>query len=166
MYKLIDDFGFGLFFYSAIILLIIIFLLGKFAWKPIVHALEAREEGIADALAAAENAKRELTNLKSDNEKLLKQARQERDGMLREARDLKEKIIADAKTEAQTQGELLISQAKSAIESEKIAAMAELKNHLAVISVDIAEKLLKSELSNKEAQSKLVSTLVEDIKLN
>ncbi len=166
MYKLIDDFSFGLFFWQAIILLVIIFLLGKFAWKPIVNALEAREEGIADALAAAENAKRDLANLKSDNEKLLAEARAERDAMLKEARDMKEKMIAEAKNEAQVQGEKMIAQAKATIESEKNAAMTEIKNQVSVLSIDIAEKLLKNQLADKEAQTKLVASMLEDVKSN
>lgn len=120
MDKLINDFSYGLFFWQFIILLVIIFLLGKFAWKPIVNALEAREEGIADALAAAENAKRDLENLKSDNEKLLAEARAERDTMLKEAREMKEQMIAEAKGEAQVEGAKMIAQAKATIESERM----------------------------------------------
>lgn len=166
MYKLIDDFSFGLFFWQAIILLVIIFLLGKFAWKPIINALEAREEGIADALAAAENAKRELANLKSDNEKLLAEARAERDNMLKDAREMKDQMIAEAKNEAQAQGEKMIAQAKATIESEKNAAMKDIKNQVSVLSIDIAEKLLKNQLSDKEAQSQLVASMLEDVKSN
>lgn len=166
MYKLIDDFSFGLFFWQAIILLVIIFLLGKFAWKPIVNALEAREEGIADALAAAENAKRELANLKSDNEKLLAEARAERDAMLKDARDMKDQMIAEAKNEAQIQGEKMIAQAKATIESEKNAAMSDIKNQVSVLSIDIAEKLLKNQLADKEAQSQLVASMLQDVKSN
>lgn len=166
MDKLINDFSFGLFFWQLIILLVIIFILGKFAWKPIVNALEAREEGIADALAAAENAKRDLANLKSDNEKLLAEARAERDAMLKDARDLKEQMVAEAKTEAQEQGAKMIAQAQATIEAEKNAAMTEIKNQVSSLSLEIAEKLLKDQLSNKEAQEKLVSKMLEEVKLN
>ena len=166
MDKLINDFSYGLFFWQVIILVILIVLLAKFAWKPILAALAAREEGISNALLAAENAKKEMQNLKSDNEKLLADARAERDTMMKEAREIKEKMINDAKSEAQTQGEKMIAQAKAAIESEKNAAMAELKNQVSTLSLEIAEKVLRDELSNKESQTKLVEKMLGDAKLN
>ena len=166
MDKLINDFSYGLFFWQAIILVILIVLLAKFAWKPILAALAAREEGISNALLAAENAKKDMQNLKADNEKLLAEARAERDLMIKEAREIKEKMIADAKSEAQAQGEKMIESAKATIESEKNAAMAELKNQVSSLSLEIAETLLKGELSNKEAQTKLVEKMLGDAKLN
>ena len=166
MDKLINDFSYGLFFWQVIILVILIVLLAKFAWKPILAALAAREEGISNALLAAENAKKEMQNLKSDNEKLLAEARAARDAMIKEAREIKEKMIADAKSEAQAQGEKMIESAKASIESEKNAAMAELKNQVSTLSLEIAETLLKGELSNKEAQTKLVEKMLGDAKLN
>ncbi|MEK6451917.1 MULTISPECIES: F0F1 ATP synthase subunit B [Myroides] len=166
MDKLINDFSFGLFFWQLIILVVLIVVLGKFAWKPIVNALEAREEGIADALAAAENAKREMANLKADNEKLLAEARVERDSLIKEAREIKEKMLADAKAEGEAQGEKMISQAKAVIASEKAAAVVDLKNQFASISIEIAEKLLKEQLANKEAQTALVEKMLDDVKLN
>ena len=166
MEKLINDFSYGLFFWQAIILVILIVLLAKFAWKPILAALAAREEGISNALLAAENAKKDMQNLKADNEKLLAEARAERDAMIKEAREIKEKMIADAKSEAQGQGEKMIESAKATIESEKNAAMAELKNQVSSLSLEIAETLLKGELSNKEAQTKLVEKMLGDAKLN
>ena len=166
MDKLINDFSYGLFFWQAIILVILIVLLAKFAWKPILAALAAREEGISNALLAAENAKKDMQNLKADNEKLLAEARAERDAMIKEAREIKEKMIADAKSEAQAQGEKMIESAKASIESEKNAAMAELKNQVSTLSLEIAETLLKEELSNKEAQTKLVEKMLGDAKLN
>ncbi|MHC5309777.1 F0F1 ATP synthase subunit B [Myroides sp. LJL116] len=166
MDKLINDFSFGLFFWQFIILIVIIFLLGKFAWKPIVNALEEREEGISDALAAADNAKRELANLQADNEKLLIEARAERDALMKEAREIKEQMLADAKNEAEAQGQKMIAQAKATIESEKAAAVIELKQQVSGISIEIAEKLLKDQLADKEAQSKLVEKMLADVKLN
>jgi F-type H+-transporting ATPase subunit b len=166
MDKLINDFSYGLFFWQAIILVILIVLLAKFAWKPILASLAAREEGISNALMAAENAKKDLANLKSDNEKLLAEARAERDTMIKEAREIREKMIADAKEEAQVQGEKMISQAKASIESEKNAAMAELKNQVSTLSIEIAEKILKSELTNNETQSQLVEKMLVEAKLN
>jgi len=166
MEQLINDFSFGLFFIQIIVLLVIIFLLGKFAWKPIINALEAREEGIADALAAAEHAKRDLANLKADNEKLLAEARLERDAMLKDAREMKDKMIADAKEEAQLAGTQMIAQAQATIQSERNAALADIKNQVSTLSIDIAEKLLKGQLADKQAQEQLVGSLLNDIKLN
>lgn len=166
MEKLINDFSFGLFFWQLIILVILITLMVKFAWKPIMEAITAREEGISNALLAAENAKKDMQNLKADNEKLLAEARAERDTMIKEARELKDKMIADAKDEAQAQGEKMISQAKASIESEKNAAMAEIKNQVSSLSIEIAEKILKEELASTEAQSKLVEKMLGEAKLN
>lgn len=166
MEKLINDFSFGLFFWQAIILLVLILLLVKFAWKPIMESITAREEGIKDAIASAETAKKEMMNLKADNQRLLDESRAERDTMLKEAREIKEKMIADAKSEAQVQGAKMIEQAKASIESEKNAAMAELKNQVSGLSLEIAEKLLKAELSNKESQTVLVEKMLDEVKLN
>ncbi len=156
----------SLIFWTSLIFIIFFILLRKFAWKPILSAVKGREESINNALMAAENAKKDLANLKSDNEKLLAEARAERDTMLKEAREIKEKMIVDAKTEAQEQGSKMIAQAKASIESEKNAAMAELKSQVSSLSVEIAEKLLKEELTNKEAQNKLVEKMLGDAKLN
>nr|WP_294777311.1 F0F1 ATP synthase subunit B [uncultured Flavobacterium sp.] len=166
MEKLINDFSLGLFFWQFLIFVGLIFLLKKFAWKPILDAVNEREEGIRNALLSAENAKKEMQNLKSDNEKLLADARLERDTMMKEAREIKEKMINDAKAEAQAAGQKMIEQAKASIESEKNAALAELKSQVSSLSLDIAEKLLKDELSNKEAQTKLVEKMLGDVKLN
>ncbi|WP_264559802.1 F0F1 ATP synthase subunit B [Flavobacterium sp. N2270] len=166
MEKLINDFSFGLFFWQLTILVVLIGLMVKFAWKPIMEAITAREEGISNALLAAENAKKDMQNLKADNEKLLAEARAERDTMIKEAREIKDKMIADAKEEAQVQGEKMISQAKASIESEKNAAMAEIKNQVSSLSIEIAEKILKEELTSTEAQSKLVEKMLGEAKLN
>jgi F-type H+-transporting ATPase subunit b len=166
MEKLIEQFQLGLFFWLLVIFVGLVFLMKKFAWKPILDAVNDREEGIKNALLAAENAKKDMQNLKADNEKLLAEARAERDLMIKEAREIKEKMIADAKSEAQAQGEKMIDQAKASIESEKNAAMAELKNQVSSLSLEIAEKLLQDELSNKEAQTKLVEKMLGDAKLN
>ena len=166
MDKLINDFSFGLFFWQTIIFVGLILLLKKFAWKPILDAVNEREEGIKNALLSAENAKKEMQNLQSDNQRILQEARVERDAMLKEAREMKEKVIADSKLEAQAEGQKMIEQAKAAIQSEKNAAMAELKSQVSSLSLEIAEKLLKDELSNKEAQVKLVEKLLGDAKLN
>lgn len=166
MEKLLEQFSLGLFVWMLVIFIALIFLLKKFAWKPILDAVNEREEGIRNALLSAENAKKEMQNLKADNEKLLAEARLERDSMIKEAREIKEKMINDAKAEAQVAGQQMIEQAKASIESEKNAAMAELKAHVSTLSLDIAEKLLKEELSNKESQTKLVEKMLGDVKLN
>ncbi len=166
MDKLINDFSFGLFIWQILIFVGLIFLLKKFAWKPILDAVNDREEGIKNALLSAENARKEMQNLQADNQRILQEARLERDNMLKDAREMKEKMVADAKNEAQVQGSKMIEQAKAAIESEKNAAMAELKLQVSTLSLNIAEKLLKDELSNKEAQTKLVEKMLGDVKLN
>ena len=166
MEKLINDFSFGLFFWQSLIFLLLIFLLRKFAWKPILDAVNEREEGIKNALLSAEIAKRDMQNLRSDNEKLLAEARVERDVILKEAREIKDKIVSEAKDEAQVQAGKMIEQAKAAINSEKNAAMAELKNQVSSLSIEIAEKVLRSELADKESQTKLVEKMLGDVKLN
>ena len=156
----------SLIFWTTIIFLVFFILLRKFAWKPILGAVKGREESINNALASAEAARLEMQNLTADNERILQEARIERDALLKEARDMRDKMIADSKKEAQVQGERLIAQAKTAIEAEKNAAMAELKTQVSTLSLNIAEKLLKDELSNKEAQTKLVEKMLGDVKLN
>ena len=166
MDKLLNDFSFGLFIWQIAIFVGLIFLLKKFAWKPILDAVNDREEGIKNALLSAENARKEMQSLQADNQRILQEARLERDNMLKDAREMKEKMVADAKNEAQIQGLKMIEQAKAAIESEKNAAMAELKLQVSTLSLSIAEKILKDELSNKEAQTKLVEKMLGDVKLN
>ncbi|BDB54235.1 MAG: hypothetical protein RLZZ529_1728 [Bacteroidota bacterium] len=166
MEKLINDFSFGLFIWQVVIFVGLIFLLKKFAWKPILDAVNEREQGIKNALESAESARNEMQNLQADNQRILQEARAERDAMLKDAREMKEKMVADAKNEAQEQGQKMIDQAKAAIESEKNAAMADLKSQVATLSLSIAEKILKDELSNKESQTKLVDQLLGDVKLN
>lgn len=166
MEKLVNDFSFGLFFWQMLIFLGVLFLLKKYAWKPILNAVNEREEGIRNALLSADNARKEMEHLQADNQRILNEARAERDTLLKDAREIKEKMIADAKHEAQLAGEKMIEQAKNAIASEKNAAMADLKAQVSALSLEIAEKLLKDELSNKEAQVKLVEKMLGDAKLN
>ena len=166
MEKLVNDFSFGLFFWQALIFIVLVLLLVKFARRPIMTAIVAREAGIAAALAAAEAARKEMQNLQADNQRILQEARAERDAMLKEAREIKEKMVADARAEAQVQGEKMIEQAKATIDSEKKAAMAELKNQVTTLSVEIAEKILKTQLSDAAAQASLVDKMLDDVKLN
>ncbi|RZJ67880.1 MAG: F0F1 ATP synthase subunit B [Flavobacterium sp.] len=166
MDKLINQFELGLFFWQVLIFVGLIILLRKFAWKPILGAVNDREEGIKNALSSAEAARNEMKNLQADNQRILQEARAERDLLLKEAREMKEKMISDAKNEAAQAGQQMIAQAKNAIDAEKNAAMAEMKAQVSNLSLEIAEKLLRSELSNKESQVKLVDTMLADAKLN
>ena len=166
MEKLLGEFSIGLFFWQTVLFLALLFLLRKYAWKPILNAVNEREEGIREALESADNAKLEMENLQADNQKLLKEARLEREAMLKEARDIKNKMIEDAKGEAQTQANKMIAQAQAAIESEKKAAIADLKTQVANLSIEIAEKVVREELSNKDKQIKLVESMLGEAKLN
>ena len=166
MEQLLENFSLDLFVKQTILFLLLIFLMVKFAWKPILKALNDREQGITDALAAAENAKREMENLNADNEKLLKEAKAERDAMMKEAREIKAKMIEDAKGEAKAEADKLLANAQAAILSEKKAAIADIKTQVASLSVEIAEKVVKDELSNKDKQLKLVETMLGDATLN
>lgn len=156
----------GLIFWMTISFLCVLFILGKFAWPMILKSLKEREQSIAEALNAAKKAKEEMASLKNDSEILLRQARAERDMMLKEARDAKDAIIAEAKLKAQTEGSKLIAQAQEAINNQKMAAITELKNSVASMSIEIAEKILRQELSRDEKQRSLMQTLMDDINLN
>jgi F-type H+-transporting ATPase subunit b len=156
----------SLIFWTSIIFIVFFILLRKFAWKPILGAVKGREDSINEALSSAETARREMQNLTAENERILQEARLERDSLLKEAREMREKIIADSKADAQAEGARMIEQAKTAILAEKNAAMAELKSQVSSLSLSIAEKVLKDELSNKEAQTKLIENMLGDVKLN
>lgn len=166
MEKLFEDFSLGLFFWQAVLFIALIFLLKKFAWKPILDSVNSREEGIRDALDSAEKAKLEMQNLQADNEKLLKEARLEREAMLKEAREMKAKMIEDAKTDAKEEASKLVAAAQASIETEKKAAIAELKTQVASLSIEIAEKVVREELSNKDKQMKLVESMLGEATLN
>jgi F-type H+-transporting ATPase subunit b len=165
MDKLIEQFSLGLFFWQLILFVALVLLLKKFAWKPILNAVNDREEGILKALESAENARKEMQNLTADNERILKEARIERDAMLKEAREMKDSMITEAKSEAHAQATKVIEQAKATIESEKHAAIAEIKNQVAELSLEIAEKVMRSELSDKNKQIKLVEEMLKEVKL-
>jgi len=166
MEKLLGEFSIGLFFWQTVLFLALLLLLRKFAWKPILNAVNDREEGIKNALDSAEKAKLEMQNLQADNQKLLKEARAEREEMLKEAREIKNKMIDDAKEEAREEAGKLVAQAQATIESEKKAAIAELKSQVANLSIEIAEKVVRDELSNKEKQVKLVESMLGEATLN
>ncbi len=166
MEQLLEEFSLGLFFWQTLLFIALVFLLWKYAWKPILNAVNDREEGIKNALAAAEDAKKEMQNVTADSEKLLQEARAEREVMLKEAREIKEKIVADARDLAEVEGEKMIKQAQATIESEKKAAVADIKNQVADLSLQIAEKIIKEQLSEDKKQIKLVDDMLGDIKLN
>ena len=156
----------SLIFWTTIIFILFMFLLTKFAWKPILGAVKGREDSINKALASADAARLDMQSLNEENKRILQEARMERDAMLKEAREIKDKMIADSKLEAQVQGAKMIEQAKMAIENEKNSAMAEIKTQVSSLSLDIAEKFLKAELSNKDSQTQLVEKMLDDVKLN
>jgi F-type H+-transporting ATPase subunit b len=160
--NLLEDFSPGLFFMQAIILIILIVLLGKFAWKPILSALNDREEGIANALAAAENAKLEFAKLEASNEAAAQEARAQRDAIMKEAREIKEKMIVDAATVAQEKADQIIAKAQEAIQAEKKAALADIKSQVANLSVEIAEKVTRQQLSEKDAQLALIDKMLAE----
>ncbi len=156
----------GLIFWTTITFILLLVLLGKFAWKPILSAIKTREKGIEDALASAERALNDMRELKSNNEKSLAEARAARDVLMKEAREMKDAIIAEAKTKATADAERILATAREQITNEKNAAVAELKNQVASLSIEIAEKILRSELSSDEKQKALVNTLMKDVNLN
>jgi F-type H+-transporting ATPase subunit b len=146
--------------------LIVVFILRKFAWGPILSSLKERETSIEDALNAAKKAKDEVANMKAENEQLLKQARNERDMMLKEARDTKDAIVNEARSKAQSEADRMITSAREAIQNEKMAAITELKNQVATLSIEIAEKVIRQQLASDEKQKALVNDLLKDVKLN
>ncbi len=158
--------GVGLIFWTTITFLILIFLLGKFAWKPILESVETRNKEIEDALILAEKTKKEMEQLQSDNKALIQEARIERDAILKEAREIKNSLISEAKEKAKLEGEKIVSSARETIKNEKVAAVAELKNQVAALSIDIAEKILKKELSTDDKQESMVKTLIAEVNVN
>lgn len=164
--KLIHDFSFGLFFFQSGVIILLILLLKKYAWGPILKAINDREDGIRKALESAEKARLEMDKLQATNENMIREAREERDTMLKEAREIKEKMIAAASGEADEKAEAIIAKAKSAIDAEKQAAMAQLKAQMAELSIGIAEKVVERELDNKKEQMQLVEGMLKEVKLN
>lgn len=156
----------GLVFWMCLSFGVVLFLLRKYAWKPILTALKERETSIETALGAAKKAREEMAALQADNEKILNEARNERDQILKEAREAKETIITEAKSKAQKEGERLVSQARDTINNEKMAAITELKNQVATLSIEIAEKIIREHLSSDEKQKTLVKNLLQEVNLN
>lgn len=166
MDKLLAEFSFGLFIVQTVLFIALFLLMKKFAWKPILNAVEEREEGIKNALASAEDAKKEMQNLNADNERLLKEARAERDAMMKDARKIKDSMLNEAKEEAKAEAGKILDQAKAAIVSEKQAAILELKQQVAELSVGIAEKVVRKELANDKEQSQLIAQLLKEVTIS
>ncbi len=158
--------GLGLVFWMVISFSLILFILKKFAWKPILKALKERENTIDTALKSAAKAREEMEHLKADNEKIIKEAKNVRDNLLKEARQVKDKIISEAKQKANSEANIIIADAKRQIENEKEAALDEIKNQIAGFSVEIAEKILKKKLEKTKDQKDLINELIDEIKIN
>jgi len=158
--------GIGLIFWTTLIFLLLLVLLRKYAWNPILKAVNAREERIKNALDSAEEAHQEMSRLKADNEIIIKKAKEERNKLLQEAREMKEKIINEAKKQSGEEARKIIETARLNIQAEKESAITEIRNQVAVLSVEIAEKILKRELADAKDQKKLIEEYLENIKLN
>ena len=156
----------GTVMWTTIAFLVVLFLLKKLAWKPILASVKEREDFITKSLEDAHKAKEELARLKSKNEDLIKEANAARDELIKEAREAKEKMINEARGKAKEEAEKIMAAAKESIEYEKLAALTELKNQVAVLSIEIAEKIIKQELSSEDKQKGLVNNLLEEVTLN
>jgi F-type H+-transporting ATPase subunit b len=158
--------GVGLIFWQVVVFLLLVVLLAKMAWRPIINSLKEREESIQQALDTAEKARQEMAALKSNNELLLKETRQERDKILREAREASNQMKEDAKLEAKKAADRIVEDAKAAITIEKEAALKDVKIQVASFALEVAEKLMKNNLSSDSAQKALVNDYVNDLNLN
>ncbi|TRZ71237.1 MAG: ATP synthase F0 subunit B [Bacteroidetes bacterium] len=158
--------GIGLIVWMTLAFLAILYILGKYAWKPIMKALKERESSIHDALNAAEKAKEEMQKMKFSNEELLQEAKNERDAILATARKIKETIIEESKQKASEEANRIIVSAKESIQNEKMAAMTDLKNQLAELSLEVAKKILKKELSDPKKQEEYSKELMKNVKFN
>jgi F-type H+-transporting ATPase subunit b len=158
--------GIGLIFWMTLSFAAVLFILGKYAWKPIMKMLREREQTIDQALHAADKAREDMKQLRFDNEKLLKQAKEDRDAILNEARKIRDKIVEEAKVKASEEADRIVDSAKERIQNEKMAAVVDLKNQLATLSIEIAEKVLKEELAQGKKQEELISRLMKEVKFN
>ena len=156
----------GLIIWTTIIFTLLLIVLKKFAWKPILNAVDERNESISNALKAAEKAKEEMDSLNADNQRILNEAKNERDTLLKEAREIKEDIINKAKEQANKEADNILKSAKEQIANEKNKAVKELKNSVAELSINIAEKVLKSELTDNKKQNDLIASSLKDSKFN
>lgn len=156
---------YGTLFWMVIIFGIVLVILKKFAWKPILKALKDRETSIANALSSADRAREEVKDLKADHEKIVAEARKEKDVILKEAKEIKDKLLAEAKTQASAEGQKIVEAARQQVEAEKKAAINEMKQQVAELSVMIAEKVIQHELKDKKTQEGMVEDLLKDLKL-
>ena len=156
----------GLVFWNTVAFLLLLVVLGKFAWKPILKAINDREQGIEDALAKADKMKSELAAMQSENEALLAKAREERATLIKEAKETADKMVADAKEKAKAQYDAIVADAQVAINQQKNAALTDVKNQVGALVIEVAEKVLHKELSNKAAQETSINELAEGVKLN
>mgnify|MGYP000663198918 FL=1 len=163
MEKLLGEFSLGLFFWQTLLFVALLLLLKKFAWKPILDAVNERETSIKDSLSAAEKARRDMEAVQADNKRILKEARAERDALLAEAKTASVQIVNQAKEDAKAAADKITAQAQETIQNEKVAAINELKGQVASLSIDIAEKVLQTELKDKATQEQLVTQLVKEI---
>lgn len=158
--------SFGLIIWTLLAFVIVLFILKKYAWKPILNSLDEREKGIADSLETAQRVKAEMAQLKNENEEMLAKAREERGVMLKEARETKERIIGEAKEQAKTEANKIILEAQQAINAQKMAAITEVKNQVGKLVIEVTEKVLRKELGNKEAQEAHIRGLVNEVSLS
>ncbi len=156
---------YGTIFWMVIIFGIVLYVLKKFAWKPILNALKDREESISEALSSADKARKEVEGLKAGNEKIIAEARKEKDVILKEAKAVKDKILAEAKEQAIKEGQKIIESARQQIEAEKKAAVSEMKLQVTELSVLVAEKIIQKELKDKNVQEEIVNDLLKDLKM-
>lgn len=156
----------GLFFWILIAFLLVLFILKKFAWPAIINGLNEREKNIADAISSAEKIKAEMATLKNENETLLQKAREERAQMLKEAKETKEKMIAEAKDQAKEAASKIIADAQASISHQKMAALTDIKNQVGKLVIEVSEKVLRKELSNKAEQENYIKELAQEVKLN
>lgn len=156
----------GLVFWTSLVFIIVLIILRRVAWKPILTAVSEREESIENALSSAEKAREEVANMKADNERILNEARAERDAILKEAREMKDSIVAEAKAKATEEGDKMITAAQEAIHNQKQAAITELKNQVAALSIEIAEKILRQQLADKDSQKEMVDKMLKEIGQN
>lgn len=160
------DVGLGLFAWNLIAFLVVLFLLRKFAWQPILKSLNERETKIADSIATADRVKAEMAQLQSENEALMAKAREERAALLKEAKETRDKIVNEAKEQAKAEANKIIAEAQLAINNQKKAALTEVKNEVGQLVIDVAEKVLRRELSNKAEQEAYIRQLSQDTALN
>lgn len=158
--------GFGLLIWTLVAFLVVFFLLAKFAWPAIIGGLRERENSIAESLESAKRVKEEMTQLKNDNEALLAKAREERAQLLKEARDTKDRIINEAKEQAKAEAAKIIAESQAAIQAQQMAALTEVKNQVGKLVIEVSEKVLRKELSDKQSQEALIKGMVDSVKLN